>query len=121
MPGHLAVVNAGGWGTALAVLLARAGNPVRLWCRRPELADEIGWTRENHTYLPGVEVPRLVEASASLEDVVGGARAVILVPISRAARDTARLVAPYLGENVPVLHASKGLEFPSLKRLSEVI
>jgi glycerol-3-phosphate dehydrogenase (NAD(P)+) len=35
-------------------------------------------------------------------------------------RDVARLVAPYLDAGVPVLHASKGLEFPSLKWLSQV-
>jgi glycerol-3-phosphate dehydrogenase (NAD(P)+) len=56
-----------------------------------------------------------------MQEAVEGASAVILVPISRAARETGRLVAPYLSPGTPVLHASKGLEFPSLKRLSEVI
>ena len=41
MSRHLAVINAGGWGTALAVLLGNAGHAVRLWCRRAELAAEI--------------------------------------------------------------------------------
>jgi glycerol-3-phosphate dehydrogenase (NAD(P)+) len=121
MPGHLAIINAGGWGTALAVLLSSAGHDVRLWCRRAALAAEIDVQRENRTYLPGVRVPASVRPSASMEDVVEGASGVILVPISRAARETARLVAPYLARGTPVLHASKGLEFPSLKRLSEVI
>jgi glycerol-3-phosphate dehydrogenase (NAD(P)+) len=120
MPGHLAVVNAGGWGTALSVLLGNAGHDVRLWCRRPELADEIAGTRENQVYLPGVPVPPSVQPSASIQEVAFGARAVFLVPISRAMREVARLVAPHLGPGVPVLHATKGLEFPSLKSLSEV-
>src|SRR6185437_2654997 len=47
--------------------------------------------------------------------------AVILAPISRAMRETARHVAPLLQRGTPVLHASKGLEVPSLLRLSEVI
>jgi glycerol-3-phosphate dehydrogenase (NAD(P)+) len=121
MAGHLAVVNAGGWGTALAVLLGGAGHEVRLWCRRSELASEIEATRENRTYLPGVLVPPSVRPTSSLEQAVAGAEAVLLVPISRAARDTARRVAPFVGERVPVLHASKGLEYPSLERLSVVI
>jgi glycerol-3-phosphate dehydrogenase (NAD(P)+) len=54
-------------------------------------------------------------------EAVAGAAAVILVPISRATRDTARLVAAHVAPGTPVLHASKGLEFPSLKRLSEVV
>jgi glycerol-3-phosphate dehydrogenase (NAD(P)+) len=121
MSGHLAVVNAGGWGTALAVLLGNAGHEVRLWCRREVLADDIARSRENQVYLAGVRIPASVHPSADLEDVVSGARAVLLAPISRAMRDVARLVAPYLGAGVPVLHASKGLEFPSLKWLSEVV
>lgn len=121
MPAHLAVVNAGGWGTALSVVLGNAGHQVRLWCRRAELAEEIAQRRENHVYLPGVSVPAAVRPTASLEDALEGAEAVLLVPISRATRDTARLVAPYIVPGTPVLHASKGLEFPSLKRLSQVV
>jgi glycerol-3-phosphate dehydrogenase (NAD(P)+) len=121
MPAHLAVVNAGGWGTALAVLLANAGHQVRLWCRRAELADEIAQCHENRVYLPGVTVPATVQPTPALETALAGASAVILVPISRVMRDTARLVAPHLAPDTPVLHATKGLEFPSLYRLSEVV
>jgi glycerol-3-phosphate dehydrogenase (NAD(P)+) len=121
MPGHLAVINAGGWGTALAVLVARGGSDVRLWCRRAELADEIITTRENHVYLPDVSIPPNVHPTASLEEALTNASAVLLVPISRAARETASRVAPYLAPRVPVAHATKGLEFPSLRRLSEVV
>src|SRR6266700_2388532 len=121
MSGHVAIVNAGGWGTALAVLLGSAGHEVRLWCRRAALAEEIEVLRENRAYLPGVSVPRTVRPTSSIEEVIEGAGAVILVPISRAARDTARLVAPHLGLATPVVHAAKGLELASLKRLSEAI
>ena len=117
----LAVVNAGGWGTALAVLLGNAGHAVRLWCRRAALAEEIARDRENHVYLGGVRVPPSVQPTASLQEAVAGAEAVILAPISRAARATARQVAAYLDPRTPVIHASKGLEYPSLQRLSEVI
>jgi glycerol-3-phosphate dehydrogenase (NAD(P)+) len=121
MQRHLAVVNAGGWGTALAVLLGNAGHEVRLWCRRQELADEISQTRENRVYLPGVTVPPTVQPTTSLPDTIQGAGAVLLVPISRATRETARKVAAYLTPGTPVVHASKGLEYPSLSRLSEAI
>src|SRR3981081_1446771 len=121
MQAHLAVVNAGGWGTALAVLLGNAGHEVQLWCRREALVDEISQARENRVYLPGVAVPPTVHPTTSLRAAVGGATAVVLVPISRAARETAREVAVYLEPGTPVVHASKGLEYPSLSRLSEAI
>jgi glycerol-3-phosphate dehydrogenase (NAD(P)+) len=118
---HVAVVNAGGWGTALAVLLAGAGHEVRLWCRRAVLVDAIARSRENSVYLEGVRLPELVQPTNSLEAALDGARAVLLVPISRAMRETARALAPYLEPDTPVLHASKGLEFPSLQFLSQVV
>jgi glycerol-3-phosphate dehydrogenase (NAD(P)+) len=121
MRAHLAVVNAGGWGTALAVLLGNAGHEVRLWCRRPALAEQIGLQRENRVYLPGVTLPASVYPTAVLEEALGGASAVVLVPISRAMRQVARLVAPYIRADTPVVHAAKGLEYPSLRRLSEVV
>lgn len=121
MGGHLAVINAGGWGTALAVVLARSGHDVRLWCRRAELADELDRARENHAYLPGVGLPPAVRPTASIEVALEGAAAALLVPISGGMRETARLVAPHWRDGRPVLHASKGFELPSLRRLSEVI
>src|SRR5690348_4241155 len=121
MPGRVAVINAGGWGTALAVLLAKHGHQVSLWCRRGELASEIQVERENRAYLPGVHVPPGVSPSASLAAVTDGAEAVILAPISRAMRNTIRELAPYLQPGTPVLHGAKGLELESLLRLSEVI
>src|SRR5579859_6558595 len=118
---HLAVINAGGWGTALAVLLANAGHTVRLWCRRPELATELQSLRENQTYLPSVPVPDGVQPTADLETALEGAEAVILAPISRAMREVAHQAVPFVRRGTPVLHASKGLELASLLRLSEVI
>jgi glycerol-3-phosphate dehydrogenase (NAD(P)+) len=121
MAGHVAVVNAGAWGTALAVLLARADYQVRLWCRRAELADEIRHTHHNSAYLPGLELPPGIMPTASPEEALDSAEALLLAPISRATRDTARLLAPLVRPATPVLHASKGLELSSHSRLSEVI
>ena len=52
-----AVMGAGAWGTALAKVLADAGNDVTLWARRQELADEINDTHRNPGYLGDVELP----------------------------------------------------------------
>ena len=121
MPSRVAVINAGGWGTALAVLLGNAGHQVRLWCRRSELAAEIAATEENRTYLPGVTIPPQVWASPSMGEVLSEVEAVVMAPISRAMRGTAREVGRVLAPGVPVMHATKGLEMPSLLRLSEVL
>ena len=63
---RIAVIGAGRWGTALGVLLARAGFEVELGCRSSEQADAISRTRVNDRYLPGVRLPdRLAVRRAS--------------------------------------------------------
>jgi glycerol-3-phosphate dehydrogenase (NAD(P)+) len=57
---NFAIIGAGGWGTALARLLARKGSPVRLWARRPQFARELDELRENRQYLPGVSLPKII-------------------------------------------------------------
>ena len=47
----VAVMGAGAWGSALAQVLADAGNSVTLWARRPEIADEINTDHRNRRYL----------------------------------------------------------------------
>ena len=74
----IGVINAGGWGTALAVLLAHHGHGVRLWCRREALADEINTTRRNSTYLPDVAIPDAVHATVGVEEALDGAELVVI-------------------------------------------
>ena len=62
---EIAVIGAGAWGTALALVAARAGNRVTLWARSPARADEIETTRRNPR-LPGVELPPEIRITARL-------------------------------------------------------
>ncbi len=57
MSERISVIGSGGWGTALAKVLAELGHDVILWCREPELADAIQKRRENTAFLPGVRLP----------------------------------------------------------------
>ncbi|HEX2865043.1 MAG TPA: NAD(P)H-dependent glycerol-3-phosphate dehydrogenase [Deinococcales bacterium] len=110
----VSVVGAGGWGTALAVLLARQGAGSVLWCRRDAQAAAIGATRVNATYLPGVVLPESIEVTARLEDAL--AEVVFLaVPAAALAAVTARLP-----EGPLLVSCAKGLD-PSGNRLSTVL
>ncbi len=117
----VAVLNAGGWGTALAVVLARNRHRVRLWARRPEQAARLSAERSNDTYLAGVALPESVRPTADLAEALDGCEAAVLVPISAGLRDLARRVAPLLPDDAAVVHGTKGLEQGTLLRLSEVI
>ncbi|MEO7453291.1 MAG: NAD(P)H-dependent glycerol-3-phosphate dehydrogenase [Fimbriimonadales bacterium] len=106
-----AVLGAGSWGTALAVLLARNGNEVSLWGRDDaELAD-IADRKRNDRYLPGIDVPEGVGVGEDLDADF----TVIAVP-----SDAVREVANRLSEDALVVIAAKGLEMGG-KRMSEVV
>src|SRR4051794_3224935 len=52
-----AVIGGGSWGTAVAVMLARAGIDVDLGCRTHAQAELMAATRAHERYLPGVPAP----------------------------------------------------------------
>src|SRR5215207_8872797 len=56
-----AVIGAGSWGTAVAVLLARGGLDVQLGARSAERVEELIEDGENRRYLPGVPLPESID------------------------------------------------------------
>ncbi|MGH9534492.1 MAG: NAD(P)H-dependent glycerol-3-phosphate dehydrogenase [Terriglobales bacterium] len=118
--GPWTVIGAGGWGTALAIVLARQGLEVRLWARRPETAAVLAASRENSVYLPGVRLPANVAPGSDLPGALRGAAAVLLAAPSAHTRPLLDAMAAYLTPATPLISATKGLEEPSLMRMSEV-
>lgn len=119
---RIAIVGAGGWGTALCLVAARAGRPVTLVARDAAMATAIEATRRNDRYLPGVDLPDRVSVTAEL-DAVQGAAAVLLVVPSQGMRDAANTVAKLAGvvDEAVVVSAAKGLERGSMLRMTEVV
>ncbi|MCX7750146.1 MAG: NAD(P)-dependent glycerol-3-phosphate dehydrogenase [Candidatus Bipolaricaulota bacterium] len=117
------VLGGGGWGTAIARLLARRGEPTTLWVRSPERAAELARDRENRRYLPGVELPASLHITAELATAVKGADVLVFAVPSFAMRATARRVRDSLGGHVPkaVLSLAKGLERDTLCTMTEVL
>lgn len=118
----IGILGAGSWGTALAVQSARSGHRVRLWTRRPELADELARERRNETYLPGVDLPRTVEPTADLEALVACSLVLVVVP----SHGFRRVLAAFLdrlpaGRGADLISATKGIETESLARMSQVV
>jgi glycerol-3-phosphate dehydrogenase (NAD(P)+) len=118
---RMAVVGAGSWGTALAVHLARAGRPVRLWARDEALAAEMIVRRLNPRYLADVPLPPEVVPTASLSATLDGAQFVAFAVPSHGLRTVVRAAAPHVPADAVVVSAAKGLESKSLRRMSQVI
>lgn len=118
---NLAIIGAGGWGTALACVLAPRFARIRLWVYEPDLAERIRSTRENDVYLPGTRLPDCVEATTHLGEAVGEAGIVLGVMPSHHARRLYGELLPYLDPSMLFVSATKGLENNTLLRISEVL
>jgi len=92
-----------------------------LWTRRAELADEINAQHTNHAYLGDYELPHNLVASVDLEQLVKQADVIAMAVPSLGFRLVAQQVAQYIGNGVPVMSLSKGLESETLLRMSEVL
>ncbi|SHE43690.1 glycerol-3-phosphate dehydrogenase (NAD(P)+) [Seinonella peptonophila] len=118
---RVAVLGAGSWGTALATVLADNGCNVMVWARRKELAEEIDQHHTNQKYLPNQILPASIHATHSLRDAVIDRDIILFVVPSQVVRTVAKEVCPYVKENAMILHASKGFELETYKRISEVL
>ena len=121
MSKKIAVIGAGSWGTALSAVCADNGHEVALWVRDPRIADEINTHRTNQKYLPAVTLDASIKAETNLELAVKAADVVLLALPSHAMRQVVRQLAPSLRADALLIHATKGLELDSLKRMSEGI
>jgi glycerol-3-phosphate dehydrogenase (NAD(P)+) len=118
---RVAVLGAGSWGTTFAKILADGGCDVALWARRPELAREISQSKRNSDYLPGINLPRSLRASSSLEFVLEGAEQVYISVPSQSLRENLGTIAPLLAPDSVVVSLMKGVEKGTRLRMSEVL
>jgi glycerol-3-phosphate dehydrogenase (NAD(P)+) len=117
----LAIIGAGSWGTALAIVLAPRFARVRLWVYEPDLAARMAATRENNLYLPGFTLPEPVQVTSRLEVALEGAGMVLSVVPSHLVRGLYQQMLPFLNDSMVFASATKGLENDTLLRMSEVI
>lgn len=116
----VAVLGAGSWGTALAMLLARNGHRVMLWGRDREAIEAMAAKRCNARYLPGVLFPDGLEPAADLGAVLEQSMLVLLAVPSAAFAEILRAIAPRLMPQSRLLWASKGLETSTGRLLHQV-
>jgi len=117
----IAMIGAGGWGTAMMISLAGRHKDLVLYCRKPETAEKLNRERENKEYLPGVHLPEVIRITSDLKEAVEGAGCVVICTPSKAVADTAGKIAKWLEKDAVVVSASKGLADDEGHRLSEVI
>lgn len=119
---QVAVIGAGAWGTALAIVLGRKGtHKIRLWANEAEVIDSISKSRINEHFLPGFVLPEPVTATVDLITALDGAEIVVSVMPSQHCRALFGRMAPSLRREILFVSCTKGLEDGTLLRMTEVI
>jgi glycerol-3-phosphate dehydrogenase (NAD(P)+) len=119
--GTTAVLGAGGWGTALAIHLARAGRPARLWARDPTLATSMREEGENARYLPGIPLPPSLRVTADPGEALEGGDVVIVAIPSQHVEGTVGALAGRVSAPAVLVSATKGLEPVRGRRISALL
>ena len=118
---HVAVLGAGNWGTTLAHLAGRNGCEVSLWSRNDEACRAIRDHHENPRAVPGLEIDPHVSASPDLAACVRGAAVVMIVIPAQSFREVARALGEHLEPWQVVVHATKGIELGTHRRMTEIL
>ncbi|MGB1773884.1 MAG: NAD(P)H-dependent glycerol-3-phosphate dehydrogenase [Arenicellales bacterium] len=121
LPGPTAVIGAGSWGTALALLLARCQQDTLLWSGEPGHAQAMAKSQSNEAYLPGIPLEPRITPSDNFEEAANASRLVLAVP-----SHAFRAVLTQLKEHLPrdkrcyICWGTKGFEPDSSLLLSDV-
>ena len=117
----VAVLGAGSWGTALAVLLARNGVTTTLWGHSAQSVVNMATARANLRYLPEMRFPDALAVSGVLETCVRDAGIVLIAVPSHAFRDTLETIAPWVRADAGIAWATKGFDPGSGRFLHELV
>ncbi len=104
------VIGAGSFGSALAIHLAKSGEPISLWGNKTEALDAMARLRCNHTHLPGIFFPENIRIEHSLQTALAEYDDILVTVPSHAFYDTLLQIKPHLRKNHRLIWGSKGLD-----------
>jgi len=117
----IAIIGAGGWGTALSIALSPKVEAIYLWAYEPELCQSLRVARVNSLYLPGFFIPPNVIPVNRLDAALSGAELILTAVPSQHLRGVCHEMLPFVRSGQIFLSATKGLENQTLLRMTEVI
>jgi len=119
---RIAVIGAGAWGTAIAIVLGRrGGHEVCLWAHEAEVCDSINARHVNELFLADCPIPAAIVATNSFEQALRDASIVVSVMPSHHTRRVFLAMQPHLRADMLFVSATKGIENDTYLRMSEVI
>lgn len=116
----VSILGSGGWGTAIAVMLAKYGHQVKLWSFFKEESEELKKNRENRRFLPNIKIDDSIHLTSDIKEC-SDADIIVMASPSHAVRNTAKILADVAKDNQIILNIAKGIEEDTYKTMSEVI
>ncbi len=117
----IGVIGAGGWGSALAKLLAEKHHDVVLWCHGEQAFRDVHERSENPTYLPGIQLPAAFKATRSIDEAVRNKEAIFIAVPSHYFRVVIAAAAPAVDAKSILVCATKGIDEERLAPMGEVL
>lgn len=117
----IAILGAGSWGTALAILAARNGCQTLLWGHNPKHMALLAQDHENKRYLPNIAFPENLAVTSDLSEVANFCSLMLVSVPSHAFKDTLLQLKTYLSEDVQIAWATKGFNPDNGSLLHEVV
>jgi len=115
------VVGAGSFGTALATVLAAAGNKVQIWARELEVVASINHDHRNPAYLTDLMLPTSITAVSKLENNLKSQELILFATPSHTLREITSKIKPCLTGNELLVTVSKGIENNTFKTMSQIL
>jgi glycerol-3-phosphate dehydrogenase (NAD(P)+) len=104
----IAILGAGSWGTALAILAAKNGYQTLLWGHNKVQIEILAKEHQNQRYLPNHIFPENLCVTADLKDVAGFSDLILVCVPSHAFKNTLICLRPFLTTQVKIAWATKG-------------
>lgn len=117
----IAVVGAGGWGTAVAMLLVENGHDVAMWGHDAANIERMRRDGVNAKYLKDVPLPASLKLTSDCQEAVHGARVLVSGIPTRWLRQTLEPFKPVVPARIPIVSLTKGIEPDTLKRPTQII
>jgi glycerol-3-phosphate dehydrogenase (NAD(P)+) len=115
---RIAVIGDGAWGTALALVLRRAGHAVSIWSKFPDYAAEMRSKRENAKFLPGIPLPEGLQVVSGAPPKADAYVAAVPTQFIRGAFTE---LVPFLPKKALFVCVAKGLEHSTGRRPTEIL
>ena len=116
---RISVIGAGSWGIALAVMLDKNGHEVKVWSHRQSQVDQMNDTHTSDK-IKGVKLPKSMEFTADIESAVNSADVVLMAVPSKATRETAGKLQPFISNQI-IITVTKGIEEETLFTQTEIL